>query len=164
MYARKTDAQRAQVRGRSERRELRRHACRIQLKHVLRLAEAAQVVRAQIAELRSRWQTRADHRVGVARQQRLATRSNRSQPRAAVYRCPVIIGITQIGFAGVQRDAHAQLRLWRPLLARQVRLDSYGRGRGVRRARNTAKRLSPSPRGRTTTPPWRSTQLSMIAS
>ena len=106
----------------------------------------------------------APHRPGRAsrtssavapREQHLAAVRGIPQPGAAVDDGPEVVAVPQLGLAGVQRHPHPERRRGRPALGAERPLDRAARPPPRRSPRaKTAKRLSPSPRGRMTAPPW----------
>ena len=83
---------------------------------------------------------------------------------APVHRGAVIVAVADLGLTRVHRQPHLDRRRRRPVLLCERVHDPKRRGRGRGLARvNTTNRLSPSPRGRTTTPLCSATTASTSA-
>src|SRR6266851_5635313 len=109
-----------------------------ELPDMLGLIQVLELMHSQIAQRGWRRHCLAHEVSGESGEENLAAMCDAAEASAVVHGRAVVVVQAQLGFTGVQRHSDAQ--------------------------ENTAKRLSPSPRGRTTWPPCSATRCSMSAS
>ena len=104
----------------------------VHLEDVLGPCEVAQAVLAEVLQRDAGGQCVLEELRGGLRDEDLTAVGAGHEPRGAVHRWPVVVAVAQLGLAGVQAHAHAQLAEVAPLGSVELQF--------ARRARHRARR------------------------
>ncbi len=106
------------------------------LPHALGATEVLQSMRAEVGEMHILRQLIDDQSGRRVRHEDLVTVADRSKARAADHGLTEVVAfVAQLGFAGVDRHAHLEVRPRRPALGHERSLGIDRRGDGIGRAR-----------------------------